>query len=121
MHFFNHAADLFEEKYGIKTDVVIQDLETTTHKILLEKDRSTGSLDIYFAGFIGHLQKVLDNKLLLPGLKRIPDWDKIMKHERTYQKHLYAEDVMVPLYRNHVAFLYNPEKSPGASKIMERF
>ena len=119
--FFNHVARLFEEKYSIHVDVIIQDIETTTHKIVLEKERPVGTLDVYFAGFIGHLQTVLDEKLLLPGLKRIPDWDKIMEEERTYQKHLYSEDVMVPLYRNQVAFLYNPEKVPEPPRSWDDF
>ena len=119
--FFNHVARLFEEKYGIHVDVIIQDLDTTTHKIVLEKDRPSGSLDVYFAGFIGNLQTALDEKLFLPGLKRIPDWDIIMKNERTFQKHLYTEDIMVPVYRNQVAFLYNPEKVSDPPRSWEDF
>lgn len=119
--FFNRIAVLFEEKYGINTDVIMQDLETTTHKIVLEKERQFGSLDVYFAGFIGHLQTALDENLLLPGLKIIPGWDKIMVNERTYQKHLYAENLMVSLYRNQVAFLYNPEKVPDPPRSWNDF
>ncbi len=119
--FFNHVGELFEAKYGIKADIIIQDLETTTHKILLEKERKAGSLDVYFAGFIGHLKTVLDAELLMNGLKKIPDWNMIMENERRYQKHLYSEDVMVPLYRNQVAFLYNSEKVPDPPRSWEDF
>jgi putative spermidine/putrescine transport system substrate-binding protein len=107
--FFNKVGELFEEKYGIRADVVIQDIETITHKIILEKERTTGTLDIYFAGFIGYVQAVLDADVLMSGLKKIPGWDSLMEMDRSYHKNLYVEDIMVPVYRNQVAFLYNPE------------
>ena len=119
--YFNRVAALFEEKYGIKVEVVIQDIDTITHKIILEKERSRGSLDIYFAGFIGHVRTVLDENLLLEGVKRIPDWGKLMEKERMYHKNLYAENLMIPLYRNQVAFLYNPEKVPVPPRSWDDF
>ena len=110
MHIFNKAASLFEKKYGINVEIVIQDIDTITHEIILEKDQERGSLDIYFAGFIGDVQTVLDERVLMKGVKKLPEWNSIMEKERIYHKNLYVENLMVPIYRNQVAFLYNPEK-----------
>jgi putative spermidine/putrescine transport system substrate-binding protein len=119
--YFNQIARLFEDKYGIHAEVVVQQNATTLQKIILEKKLKTGTIDIFIAGFAGHLQKALDENIFLPGLKKIPDWDKLLYPDRSYQKNLYIEDLMVPIYRNQVGFLYNPEYVPVPPRSWEDF
>ena len=108
--YFLKVAKLFSEKYGIHAEVVVQPNETTLQKILLEKNLERGSIDIFIAGFAGHLQKALDENIFFRGVNKIPDWDRLLEPDRVYQKNLYIENLMVPLYRNQVGFLYDPEK-----------
>ncbi len=119
--YFNHVAKLFEEKYDITAQVVVQINETTLQKIILEKKKKTGSLDIFIAGYAGHLQKALEENIFMPGLKKIPDWDKLLYPDRSYQKNLFVEDLMVPIYRNQVGFLYNPVFVPEPPRSWEDF
>ncbi len=119
--YFNHIAGLFEDKYGIHAEVVVQQNETTLQKIILEKKLKTGSIDIFIAGFAGHLQKALDENIFLPGLKKIPDWDKLLYPDRSYQKNMFIEDLMIPIYRNQVGFLYNPAFVPDPPRSWEDF
>ena len=120
-HILTIAARLFEDKYGVHAEVVVQQNETTLQKIILEKKLRTGSIDIFIAGFAGHLQKALDEKIFLPGLKKIPDWDKLLYPDRSYQKNMFTEDLMIPIYRNQVGFLYNPEFVPDPPRSWEDF
>lgn len=46
----------------------------------------------------------------MAGLEYIPGWDAIFKYDRNYQKNIYTRGIVVPIYKNQTAFLYNPEK-----------
>lgn len=119
--FFLHVAKLFEEKYGIPVQIVVQSNDTTLQKIILEKKMPQGDIDIFIAGYAGHLQKAIREEIFMSGLKKLPEWDKLVTPDRSYQKNLYIEDFMVPIYRNQVGFLYNPNFVPDPPRSWEEF
>lgn len=119
--FYVEAAQRFHDRYGIKVELLIQDLESIVHRIINEKENPQGNIDIFMGGFAGHLKTIVDADVLLPGMSRIPHWELLDPFSRSIQKNLYVQDYMIPMYRNQVAFLYNPEKVPEPPRSWEDF
>lgn len=106
--YWRTAAQRFEEKYGIKVNVVIGD--NNVDKLLAEKDSAVGTIDAQ--GFGGQSVKtIIDGQLLYgPILPKMPDVANLDAKLGSYQEGVQTMGYLVPLYRNQTGFLYDPEK-----------
>jgi putative spermidine/putrescine transport system substrate-binding protein len=110
--FWKNAAKEFQDKYGIKVNVVIGDNTATVNKIVAETPNATGTVDAMLVGGVS-LKLYLDaHSLLGPILPIIPDSDKLDAKLSKVQEGYATGGYLVPVYRNQVGFLYDPDKVP---------
>ncbi|WP_375450053.1 extracellular solute-binding protein [uncultured Devosia sp.] len=108
--FWRDAAKDFEAKYGIKVNVIIGDNTATVGKIVAETPNATGTIDATLVGGVS-LKLLLDaNSLLGPIAPVIPDTDKLDAKLSVVHEGYATGGYLVPVYRNQVGFLYDPEK-----------
>lgn len=100
----------FEKRYGIKVNIILQREENIIAKALTEKKLTESDIDIVFNSEPAHIIPAIENNLYMSGLEYIPGWDEIFEYDKTYQKNIYTRGIIVPIYKNQIAFLYNPGK-----------
>jgi putative spermidine/putrescine transport system substrate-binding protein len=106
--YWKTAAQKFEEKYGIKANVVIGD--NNVDKLLAEKDNATGTIDAQAFGGES-VKTVIDAGLLYgPILPKMPSAANLDQRLGSYQEGVETKGYMVPLYRNQTGLLYDPDK-----------
>lgn len=106
--YWKTAAQKFEEKYGIKVNVVIGD--NNVDKLLAEKDSAVGTIDAQAFGGQS-VKTIIDGQLLYgPILPKMPDVANLDAKLGSYQEGVETMGYLVPLYRNQTGFLYDPEK-----------
>ena len=106
--YWKTAAQRFEEKYGIKVNVVIGD--NNVDKLLAEKDSAVGTIDAQAFGGQS-VKTIIDGQLLYgPILPKMPDVANLDAKLGSYQEGVETMGYLVPLYRNQTGFLYDPEK-----------
>jgi putative spermidine/putrescine transport system substrate-binding protein len=106
--YWKTAAQKFEEKYGIKANVVIGD--NNVDKLLAEKDSAVGTIDAQAFGG-SSVKTVIDGGLLYgPILPKIPSAANLDPKLGAYQEGVNTMGYLVPLYRNQTGFLYDPDK-----------
>jgi putative spermidine/putrescine transport system substrate-binding protein len=115
--YWKTAAQKFEEKYGIKVNVVIGD--NNVDKLLAEKDGAVGTIDAQ--GFGGQSVKtIIDGQLLYgPILPKMPDVANLDAKLGSYQEGVETMGYLVPLYRNQTGFLYDPDKISNPPQTWE--
>ena len=119
--FWKNAAKEFEAKYGIKVNVVIGDNNATVQKIVAEAPNATGTVDAMLVGGTS-LKLYLDAHALLgPILPVIPDSDKLDPKLSKVQEGYVTGGYLVPVYRNQVGMLYDPEKVPNPPQTWAEF
>jgi putative spermidine/putrescine transport system substrate-binding protein len=109
--FWKTAAQRFEEQYGIHVNVVMAD--NTVDKLLAEKDQEFGTVDVQLFGGSGVRTAMDANLLYGPIIPLIPDHDKLDPNLSKYQEGTLTDGYLVPMYRNQVGLLYNPDKVPN--------
>jgi putative spermidine/putrescine transport system substrate-binding protein len=106
--YWKSAAQKFEEKYGIKANVVIGD--NNVDKLLAEKDNATGTIDAQAFGGES-VKTVIDAGILYgPILPKMPAAPNLDPRLSSYQEGVETKGYMVPLYRNQTGLLYDPDK-----------
>ncbi len=119
--FWRDAAKDFEAKYGIKVNVVVGDNDATVGKIVAETPNATGTIDATLVGGVS-LKLLLDaHSLLGPILPVIPDSDKLDPKLSKVQEGYATGGYLVPVYRNQVGMLYDPEKVPNPPQTWAEF
>ena len=117
--FWKTAAQKFEEQYGISVNVVMAD--NTVDKLLAEKDQEFGTVDVQLLGG-SSIPIVMDAGLLYgPIIPLLPDADKLDPNLSKLQEGVPTLGYLVPMYRNQVGMLYNPEKVPDPPQSWEEF
>jgi len=104
------AAQQFQDQTGIKVNVVIGDTDPTVTKILAEKDRDTGTIDVlHFGG--SAVKTVIDAGLLMPGVQDIvPNQAQLDPKLSVEQEGVNVTGYVIPVYRNQTGLLYNPDR-----------
>jgi putative spermidine/putrescine transport system substrate-binding protein len=106
--YWKTAAQKFEEKYGIKANVVIGD--NNVDKLLAEKDSAVGTIDAQAFGGES-VKTIIDGQLLYgPILPKMPGVANLDAKLGSYQEGVETKGYLVPLYRNQTGFLYDPDK-----------
>lgn len=106
--FWKTAAQNFEDEYGIKVNVVMAD--NTVDKLLSEAGNEVGTVDVQLFGGAGVKTMIDGGYLYGPILDKIPNSDKLDPILSSYQEGTPTGGYLVPVYRNQVGLLYNPEK-----------
>jgi putative spermidine/putrescine transport system substrate-binding protein len=106
--YWRTAAQKFEEKYGIKANVVIGD--NNVDKLLAEKNSAVGTIDAQAFGG-SSVKTIIDGGLLYgPILPKMPSVANLDSKLGSYQEGVNTMGYLVPLYRNQTGFLYDPDK-----------
>ncbi len=106
--YWKTAAEKFQQKYGIKVNVIIAD--NNVDKLLAEKDKKVGTIDVQVFGGAS-VKTVMDADLLYgPILPIMPEVANLDQKLGSYQEGVKTRGYLVPLYRNQTGFLYNPDK-----------
>lgn len=108
--FWRDAAAGFEAANGIKVNVVMGDNGATVGKVVAEATSAAGTIDAMLIGGV-ELKLLLDaNAMYGPILPAIPDSDKLDGNLSKVQEGFPTNGYLVPVYRNQVAMLYDPDK-----------
>ncbi|MEQ1769281.1 MAG: extracellular solute-binding protein [Devosia sp.] len=108
--FWRNAAADFEAKNGIKVNVVMGDNGATIGKVVAESTSPAGTIDAMLIGGF-ELKLLLDAGAMLgPIAPAIPDTDKLDQNLLKVQEGYVTNGYFVPVYRNQVAMLYDPDK-----------
>jgi len=119
--FWRTAAKDFESKYGVKVNVVTGDRPANIGKVVAEASSETGTVDALLVGGV-ELKSLLDAKALYgPLVGVIPDSDKLDAKLSKVQEGYATGGYLVPVYRNQVGFLYDPEKVPNPPQSWAEF
>ncbi|HSB65189.1 MAG TPA: extracellular solute-binding protein [Anaerolineales bacterium] len=115
--YWKTAAQKFEEKYGIKVNVVIGD--NNVDKLLAEKDSAVGTIDAQAFGGES-VKTIIDGGLLYgPILPKMPGVANLDAKLGSYQEGVETKGYLVPLYRNQTGFLYDPDKISNPPQTWE--
>jgi putative spermidine/putrescine transport system substrate-binding protein len=119
--FWRNAASKFEAEHGIKVNVVMGDGAATIGKVLAEVPSASGTIDAMLVGGV-ELKLLLDaNAMFGPIASVIPDTDKLDPKLSEMQEGFPTGGYLVPVYRNQVGILYDPEKVPTPPQTWDEF
>jgi putative spermidine/putrescine transport system substrate-binding protein len=119
--FWRNAASSFEAEHGIRVNVVMGDNAATIGKVLAEAPSATGTIDVMLVGG-AELNLLLEsNAMLGPIAPVIPDSDKLDPKLSATQEGYATNGYLVPVYRNQVGMLYDPEKVATPPQTWEEF
>lgn len=108
--FWRDAGKDFEARYGIPVNVVIGDRAANIAKVVAESGQEQGTIDVLHVGGV-EVKSLLDAKALFGPLKGvIPDSDKLDPKLFASQEGFAHDGYLVPVYRNQVGILYDPDK-----------
>ncbi len=119
--FWRNAAAKFEAENGIKVNVVMGDNSATIGKVLAEAPSASGTIDAMLIGGV-ELKLLLDaNALFGPIAPVVPDSDKLDPKLAAMQEGYATNGYLVPVYRNQVGILYDPEKIATPPQSWDEF
>lgn len=108
--YWKTAGRQFEEKYGIKTKILIADANATQNKVLAEKDKDVGTIDAMLIGGAGIKTAIEAGIFYGPIQGVIPGADKLDPKLSKIQEGVEIKGFVIPIYRNQTGLLYNPDR-----------
>lgn len=119
--FWRDAGKEFEARYGIPVKVIIGDRQANIAKVVAETSQEEGTIDVLHTGGV-EVKSLIDAKSLYGPLKGvIPDSDKLDPALFTMQEGVVHNGIFVPVYRNQVGLLYDPEKVANPPQTWAEF
>jgi putative spermidine/putrescine transport system substrate-binding protein len=119
--FWRDAGKDFEARYGIPVRVIIGDRAANIAKVVAESGQEKGTIDVLHVGGV-EVKSLLDAKALYGPLKGvIPESDKLDPKLFTMQEGFAHNGYLVPVYRNQVGLLYDPQKVPTPPQSWAEF
>lgn len=107
------AGKEFEEKYGIKTKIIIGDASANANKVIAEGKQKVGTIDAMMIG-ADYLKPIMDLELFYTPIHDIiPHTSMLDPKLLVAVEGLPNNGELIPLYRNQTGLLYNPEKVPN--------
>lgn len=104
------AASQFSEKYGIDVKVIIGDLTANVNKVLAEKDKAVGTIDVMMVGGVG-LKSTMDADVWYGPLRSvIPNAEKLDRRLSEVNEGVEVHGYLLPIYRAQVGLLYDPQR-----------
>jgi putative spermidine/putrescine transport system substrate-binding protein len=108
--FWKTAGENFSKKYGIDTKIIIGDHDAIDSKVLAEKNKTVGTIDMSNVSGRSTRTLVESDVLYGPILSVIPNADKMDPKLRRIVEGIEHNGYLVPLYRNQTGLLYDPQK-----------
>ena len=119
--FWRDAGKDFEARYGIPVRVIVGDRAANIGKVVAESGQAQGTIDVLHVGGV-EVKSLLDAKALYGPLKGvIPDSDKLDPKLFAIQEGFAHKGYLVPVYRNQVGILYDPQKVPNPPQSWAEF
>ena len=111
--YFREAANDFQEKYGIKVNLIVGDQTANFNKAISEKDMARGTIDAMIVG--GQWVKTtMDLDLFWGPIKNlIPEADMLAPSLWEVQEGVLTKGYLAPFHRNQTGILYDPQRVPN--------
>jgi putative spermidine/putrescine transport system substrate-binding protein len=117
--FWKEVANQFTKKYGVQARILLGN--NAIDKILAEKDRQIGTIDVQLIGGADVKTSIDAGLWYGPVLPEVQDHDKIDQKLAAVQEGVQIGGYLVPIYRNQVGFLYDPDKVPNPPQTWDEF
>src|SRR5258705_13534803 len=106
--YWKEVAKQFTKKYGIETRFLLGN--NAIEKILAEKDRATGTIDVQLIGGQDVKTSIDAGLWYGPVLPALPDHAKLDAKLSSVQEGVQTGGFLVPIYRNQTGVLYDPNR-----------
>lgn len=117
--YWKDAAKRFKDKYGIDVKVTMGD--NTIDKLLAEKDKPNGTIDVQLIGGQS-VKTAMDAGIWYgPIFAKLPSNKELDPKLASYQEGIETKGYLVPIYRNQTAFLYDPERVANPPQTWDEF
>jgi putative spermidine/putrescine transport system substrate-binding protein len=117
--FWKEVAKQFTAKYGVETRFLLGN--NAIDKILAEKDREIGTIDVQLIGGQDVKTSVDAGLWYGPVFPSLPDHDKIDQKLAAIQEGVQTGGYLVPIYRNQTGFLYDPQRVATPPQTWDEF
>jgi putative spermidine/putrescine transport system substrate-binding protein len=110
----------FENRYGIKTTVVVGDATANANKVIAEGNQRAGTIDAIMIGG-DYLKPIMDLGLFYtPITKVLPNTGRLDPKLLEYVEGIRNNGELIPLYRNQTGLLYNPARVPNPPQTWDQ-
>jgi putative spermidine/putrescine transport system substrate-binding protein len=113
------AAAQFTKQYGIEARILLGN--NAIDKILAEKDREIGTIDVQLIGGADVKTSIDAGLWYGPVFAALPDHGQIDAKLATVQEGVQTGGYLVPMYRNQTGILYDPDKVPTPPQTWAEF
>jgi putative spermidine/putrescine transport system substrate-binding protein len=117
--FWKEVAKQFSAKYGIEARILLGN--NAIDKILAEKDREIGTIDVQLIGGQDVKTSIDAGLWYGPVFPSLPSHDKLDQKLATVQEGVQTGGYLVPIYRNQVGFLYDPDRVANPPQTWDEF
>ncbi len=117
--FWKEAAKQFKAKYGIEARILLGN--NAIDKILAEKDREIGTIDVQLIGGADVKTSIDAGLWYGPVFPALPDHALIDQKLATVQEGVQTGGYLVPIYRNQTGILYDPDKVATPPQTWDEF
>ncbi|MEA2605675.1 MAG: putative spermidine/putrescine transport system substrate-binding protein [Chloroflexota bacterium] len=117
--FWKEVAKEFTAKYGIEARILLGN--NAIDKMLAEKDRAIGTIDVQLIGGADVKTSVDAGLWYGPVYPKLPDHGSIDQKLATIQEGVTTGGYLVPIYRNQTGFLYDPQKVATPPQTWDEF
>jgi putative spermidine/putrescine transport system substrate-binding protein len=117
--FWKEVAKQFTKKYGIEARILLGN--NAIDKILAEKDREIGTIDVQLIGGQDVKTSIDAGLWYGPVFAKLSDHDKLDQKLAAVQEGVQIGGYLVPIYRNQVGFLYDPDRVQNPPQTWDEF
>ena len=117
--FWKEVAKQFTAKYGIEARILLGN--NAIDKILAEKDREIGTIDVQLIGGQDVKTSIDAGLWYGPVFPTLQSHDKLDQKLAAVQEGVQTGGYLVPIYRNQVGFLYDPDRVASPPQTWDEF
>ena len=117
--FWKEVAKQFTAKYGVEARILIGN--NAIDKILAEKDRDQGTIDVQLIGGADVKTSIDAGLWYGPVYDALPDHGLIDPKLAAVQEGVQTGGYLVPIYRNQIGMLYDPAAVPNPPQTWDEF
>jgi putative spermidine/putrescine transport system substrate-binding protein len=117
--FWKEVATQFTKKYGIEARILLGN--NAIDKILAEKDREIGTIDVQLIGGQDVKTSIDAGLWYGPVFTKLEGHDKLDQKLAAVQEGVQTGGYLVPMYRNQVGFLYDPDRVATPPQTWDEF
>ena len=105
---WNKVAEAFEDKYGVKVNVINGESDVVVRKLIAERNIKEGHVDVFAVGGSSAKTALDANLLYGPVLPVLPSEGELDQDLATAQEGLLTHGYLTPFNRNQTGFAYDP-------------